>query len=360
LNIKKLIMILFLAIGALTLSACSGSRVAVTNWPGLSADTERAYLSSGSYVYAVDLKTGAEAWRYPAKADSKLLFFANPVITPDGQLLVGSEGTTHALVSIDPATGKDNWAAPFTGAKGPWVASPLVVNDKIYAPNTDGKIYILDMKGNQIGDPIEIGGALWSTPATDGSLMYVTSLDHHLHILDMDGKSIADPIDLGGAAPSAPVMGKDGAYVGSFASKIEFIQPDGNHKPIADTLDWVWGTPTLDGNILYYADLKSNLYSFDISSGKQNWDAKKIGEADSVVARMLVVGDQIYVATEAGKLIALDRDAKVVWDKTIGGKIYTSPVLANDLILVAPYTASISLAAYDAQGKQAWTFTPAK
>jgi len=30
------------------------------------------------------------------------------------------------------------------------------------------------------------------------------------------------------------------------------------------------------------------------------------------------------------------------------------------LILVAPYQAEFVLAAYDAQGKQAWTFTPEK
>ncbi len=72
------------------------------------------------------------------------------------------------------------------------------------------------------------------------------------------------------------------------------------------------------------------------------------------------MGDQIYVATEAGTLVALDRDGKTVWEKTVGGKIYTTPVLSGDLILVAPYQAEFVLAAYDADGKQAWTFTPAE
>ena len=96
---------------------------------------------------------------------SKLLFFATPVLTADGQLLIGSAGTKdHPFVSLDPATGKEKWAEPFNDNEGAWLASPLVLNDKIYAPNTDGFLYILDMNGKQVADPIELGGALWAAP----------------------------------------------------------------------------------------------------------------------------------------------------------------------------------------------------
>jgi outer membrane protein assembly factor BamB len=53
------------------------------------------YVSSGSFIYAVDVQNGREVWRYPAEADSKLLFYATPVLTEDGQLLIGSAGGTH-------------------------------------------------------------------------------------------------------------------------------------------------------------------------------------------------------------------------------------------------------------------------
>ena len=356
-NTKKLILIILFALGALTLSACGG-QVSVANWPGLAADTERAYISSGSHVYAVDLKTGDEVWRYPAEADGKLLFFANPVITQDGQLLIGSEGTNHAFVSINPVTGKDNWVGPFSGAKAPWVASPLVLNDKIYAPNTDGFIYVLDLTGKPAGDPIEIGGALWSAPVTDGTILYVSSLDHHIHLINPQENSSAEPVDLGGAAPSSPAVADDGVYVGSFSSRIEFISSSGKQEVIAEAPNWIWGTPVLDGETLYYADLNGNIFSYDLASGKQNWgDVQPDGP---VVAKLLLVGDQIYVATEAGTLVALDREAKIVWEKEVGGRIYTSPVASGDLVLVAPYQAEFALAAYDPDGKQVWDYTPAK
>ena len=355
-NTKRLILISLLALGALFLSACSGTAVS-NNWHGVAADAEHAYLASGSFVYAVDLTNGKEVWRYPAEANSKLLFYANPVLTADGQLLIGSAGTNHPFVSLNPATGKENWTESFTKGKGAWLASPLVVDDTIYAPNTDGFMYVLGLDGKEVSDPIELGGALWSAPTTDGSSLFVTSLDHHLHIVDPANGVSDQSIDLGGAAPSSPVIGENGVYAGSFASTIEFVQSNGDHKVIATTNNWIWGSPVLDGDTLFYADLNGKVFSLDIASGNQNWEAV---QSDAIVASLLLAGDQLYVATEAGNLIALDRDGKTIWEKSVGGKVYTTPVAAGDLILVAPYQAEFSLAAYDAAGKQAWTFIPEK
>ena len=356
-NKKRLTLISLLVLGSLILSACSG-RALSNNWHGLAADAEHAYIADGTFVYAVDLKTGNEVWKYPAEADSKLSFYATPVLTADGQLLIGSAGTKHPFVSLDPATGKEKWAESFTNNKGAWLASPLVFNDRIYAPNTDGFVYVIDMNGKKAAEPIELGGALWSAPSTDGTLLYVTSLDHYFHVIDPAAGESTEPIDLGGAAPSSPVVGTDGVYAGSFASTIEFIKSNGEHKVIATTENWIWGSPLLDGETLYYADLNGKVFSLDLASGNQNWDT--VQPDGPIVASLLIGGDQIYVATEAGTLVALDREGKTVWEKTVGGKIYTTPVISGDLILVAPYQAEFILAAYDAAGKQAWTFTPEK
>lgn len=353
---KRLILISLLALGAILLSACSGAAFS-NNWPGLAADNERAYVASGSFVYAVDLQSGRQIWRFPAEADGKLLFYANPVLTADGQLLIGSAGQNHTFFSLDPATGKEHWSVQ-NGAKNAWMAPPLVFNDMIYAPNTDGFLYFFDLQGREIARPIELGGALWSQPVTDGEYIYVASLDHRLHIIDPQTRSTFPPVNLGGAAPGSPAVAEGGVYVGSFASKIYFVTPRGESKAVASADTWIWGTPALDGDTLYYADLDGIVYSFDLTSGRQNWDKKK--PDGPIVANPLVVDDQIYIVTEAGGIFALDRDGKIVWDRNPGGKIYTTPVIVGDLILVAPYHADFALAAYDLAGRQAWTFTPGK
>jgi outer membrane protein assembly factor BamB len=138
---------------------------------------------------------------------------------------------------------------------------------------------------------------------------------------------------------------------------MEVVTATGDHRSLVDTEGWIWGAPTLDGETLYFADLEGNVYSYDVASGNQLWEPVK--PDGPIAVSPLVVGDQIFVATESGTLVALDRDGKFT-SFEVGGKIYTTPVISNDLLLVAPYQADFALVALTPDGKQAWKFTPAK
>lgn len=348
---KRIALISFVLLGSVLLSACG--RSPSTSWPGLAADASRVYLANGPFVYGVNLADGTQAWRFPEKG-GKSSFFAAPVLTPDGQLLVGSEGSEHNLFSLDPQTGKEKWVKPFSGAKDRWIASPLVVNNTIYAPNADGRLYVLGMDGAFI-DSVDLGGALWSQPATDGQLLYVTSLDHHFHAVDLASHKIVQTIDLGGAIPGSPTAGPDGVFVGSFSKKLEVIA-DGDHRVLAEAPNWIWGAPALEAGTLFYADLDGNVYSLDLATGRQNWAGVK--PDGPIVASPLITGEQIIVVTEAGSVVALDQDGRNAWDRVLGGKIYSSPVLSGEFILVAPMGAEYPLYALDREGKIAWNFKP--
>ena len=311
---KRFTLILFVLLAALLLSSCSTSAASGgTSWPGLAADADNVYIADGTYVYAATLANGKQLWKFPEKSSSS--FFASPVLTEDGQLLVGSEGNDHALYSIDPKTGKEKWPGPFIDAKNRWVASPLVFNNTIYAPNADGNLYILSM----------------------------------------DGKLI-DAVDLGGAIPGGPVVGTNGLYVGSFTKKLEVVS-NGDHRVLAEAPNWIWGAPVLNGGTLYYADLDGNVYSFDLAGKKQNWSVKLDG---AIVASPLVIGDEIIVATEAGTVVSLDKDGKNVWERAVGGKIYSNIVSSGELTLVSPTSVAFQIAALDKDGKLVWSFTPEK
>ena len=57
-------------------------------------------------------------------------------------------------------------------------------------------------------------------------------------------------------------------------------------------------------------------------------------------------------------MYAVNNAGKIVWQHDVGGQIYTSPVNSTDKIIVAPMQTEFSLAVLDANGNQAWTFTP--
>ncbi len=334
---KRLTLISLVLLGSILLSACVGAGSRSASWPGLTTDASTAYLAKDQSVYAVRLSDGVKLWQYPDKAGASL-FDANPVLTPDGQLLVASAGTDHALISLDPATGKEKWPAQFTGSKDRWIASPLVLNDVIYAPNVDGTLYALNLSTGGLLWQLPVGSSLWSGPVTNGKLIFLTSLDHFLYAVDPQTHQIAWKVNLDGSAPGSPSVSADGStlYVGSFASKVYAIDAaTGQIRWSTKTANWVWGTPGLSGDAIYIADINGQIYSLGSTDGQNAWPV--LAPDGPVTASPLVLPNGVVVATESGSVYAFDAKGNPLWPAVdIGGKIYTSPVLAGDLIVVAP------------------------
>jgi outer membrane protein assembly factor BamB len=360
---KKFILVITILLGAVLLSACAGGPMHGTTWSGLAADGSTVYLADGS-VYAVSLSDGRLLWRYPGS--TKLAFYAPPVITPDGLVIIGSAGTDHSLIAINPRDINPETNAPvdawkFTGAADHWVAAPLVVDNKLFAPNSDGNLYILDLQdGQSVKDAtvVELGGRLWAQPRTDGERVYITSLDHSIFAVDANTYDVLWREDLGGAVPGSVGLSEDGTlYVGSLASKLEKFDPaTGKHQSVVNAENWVWSTPALEGDTLYFGDVDGNFYAFNTSTGKLNWNPVK--PDGPITASPLIKDDHILIATESGSVFAIGSDGRTIWTQKIGGKIYTTPVTAGDLIIVAPLETDFYLAALNENGGQVWTFTP--
>lgn len=355
-------------LGTLALSACAGGAIRGSSWPGLAADENTAYLADGSLVYAVNVSDGKELWHYPEKADSKKAFYAPPVITLDGLVIVGSAGSDHNLIAlnpkdIDPTTNTPVEAWTFAGATDHWVAPPLIIGDQLFAPNADGDLYILDLTDGQSSKKavktIELGGRLWAQPVTDGTRVFVTSLDHSVYGIDLSTYDFWHK-DVGGAVPGSPVIGPDGMlYVGSLTSQLEKFDPaTGEHQPVFTSKNWIWSTPALDGDTLYFGDLDGSFYSYNTASGKLDWNP--IQPDGPITASPLVQNDHLLVATESGSIFAIDKNGKQLWFEAVGGQLYTTPVVSGDKILIAPLGTDFYLAALDSNGRQVWTFTPAK
>lgn len=363
---KKLIFITTILLGAFLLSACAGGTQHGSTWPGLATDGNLIYLADGPFVFAVNLEDGRPVWRYPGDPDGKLAFHAPPAITSDGLVIVGSTGTDHSLFALDPNDINPETNAPseqwkFTGAQDHWIATPLVLENKLFAVNADGNLYILDLQDGQSAKKatvVELGGRLWAQPITDGERVYITSLDHDVIAVDVNTHKVIWHENLGGAVPGSAVLGEDGnLYVGSLESKLEKFDPaTGNHETVLEAENWVWSTPSLDGDTLYFSDVDGNFYSYNTSTSSPNWNAIK--PDGPVTASPLVREEHVLLATESGSVFAIDRDGKVLWSEEVGGKIYTTPIAVGDLTIVAPLETDFYLVALDSDGRRAWTFTP--
>jgi outer membrane protein assembly factor BamB len=358
---KYLPILSVLLLFSLFISACSSAVYSSTGWYGLTASSDTAYLAVGSQVHAVDLNTHAEKWHYPDKANAKITFYANPVLTSDGQLLVASYD--HNLYSLNPAAnGSLNWT--FSGSKNRLIASPLVINNIAYQPSSDGNVYAVDLTTHNAAwnQPAQTGGPIWSTPAADDTCgcIYVASMDHRIYKFDaVSGKLIGKSDDLGGAIVGTPAVGSDGIlYVGTFGKEMLALDNTNfNIKWRFTTHDWVWAGPALANDVLYFGDLAGNFYALNAADGTTDFQVLQVN--NPIVDTPAVSGNKIYFTAESDTIYIADTTGSIT-SKAVGGIIYSAPVLVGDTILVTPSNFSSQLAALSLDGTQKWVYPPPK
>ncbi len=364
---KKTLLLTTFVIFSILLSACSSTIYASTSWHGLTTNqaNDTAFLAAGTQVYSINLTTGQQNWKYPAKPNAKG-FYANPVLSEDGKSLF-VPSYDHKLYSVNPVTGADNWSpesAP--DLKNRLIASPLIVGNVIYQPSSDGNLYAVDVNTGTILWPVDIGGPLWSAPATAPTCncIYVASMNHRVYSIDLTSRQVTHQSeDLGGSIVGTPTVGPDGTlYVGTFSNKLYALNPDLSIKgqPFS-TQNWVWAGPALENNVLYIGDLSGYLYAVNAADLTQVW---RLQPKNSIVSTPLVSGDNIYLTTEGDTLFVINTAGQVISSTVAGGVIYSAPLIAGDNLLVAPTGLGTTLlVAYNLQNPSAapkWSFVPAK
>jgi len=361
-NMKKhfLLFLLFLTT-AFLLSSC-GSGYVTTSWPGVAvnADGNTAYAAYGGHIYAVNLENGTEIWRYPEKAENAIQFYATPALTPDGQVIVGDYG--HTLYSLDAKTGALKWK--FEQAHNRYIAGALVAGNAIYAPNADGNLYAVSFSGSALWEqPFHSVRPLWATPTNDPDCecIYLAAMDHHLYTINPNNGEVRwKSEDLGGAMAGTPTFMPDGKiFAGTFANELVALdQENGSIIGVPYLANsWIWSGPALAGDRLYFGDILGNFY---ILSAVDLSEVKVITGTDPIVATPLIVDEIVYVVNKAGVVQAYDMEGNALWKQTVTGKLYTTPVLNGESILVGVTESDTLLIAFNLDGAQKWSFTPAK
>ncbi|MFC1878310.1 PQQ-binding-like beta-propeller repeat protein [Chloroflexota bacterium] len=273
------------------------------------------------------------------------------------------EDSEAAAGADDSPCDPTKWA--FVGAKNRFVAAPLVAHGLIFAPNADNNLYTLNLSGN-LRWQYEVDHTLWSKPTVNGKTVYISSMDHHVYAIDIEtGDLLWKSEDLGGAIAGDPTLGPDGVlYVGTLGSNMVALDTASGSVLWRFTADgWVWSGPTLEGEVLYFGDLSGNFYAISTADGQPIWPSVKpdAGDSAAISDKPLLVGDTLYLVTQSGKLYAIKKESGATrWSKDIDEKatLYGSPVLAGELIVVAPLGAEAMLYAFDIEGSPRWQFTP--
>jgi outer membrane protein assembly factor BamB len=352
---KKLLIPIFVLIAAAILLAGCATGLTPSSWTGVTVTADVAYLAGGPYVYAVNLQTGAELWRFPDKASAANPFYAAPVLTSDGQLIFG--GFDRKLYSVNPQTGKVNANWPFTGARDRYMGSVLVVGDVVYAPNSDYNMYAVSLTNGTKLWSFRADQSLWAAPVADGKNLYFGTLGGKVYAVNAQTGALVWKTDVDTAVLGSPVV-KDGVlYVTTYSGQLVALDSATGSsiwsQPVSGR---IWSGPVLDGDHLYFGDTSGGLYAYDLT-GALVWQQKLNG---AVVGSPSISNATLAVGTDLGNLYFMGLDGQNLRPVSVSGKVYASPVPAGTLILVAPTSGDNFLIALDENGAQKWVYTPAK
>jgi len=350
---KKIVLLVGFLTLAILLSGCASGMIP-SSWPGVASDGENVYVAFANQVYAVQVSNGVELWRFPEKVSAKALFYAPPVITADGQLIVS--GYDSILYSINPKNGSENWT--FTGAGDRWIGSAAVGDDRIYAPSADFNLYALDLQGN-LEWTFKTGAAIWSQPVIGEGLVYVASFDSTIYALETTtGKMVWSQV-LNGAVLGPLTVGENGMVFATTLGKsiYAFDSATGKIMWTSPSTAFIWAGAVPGNDSVFIGNSDGRFSSLAMTNGKENWTIQPDG---AILGTSLVLPDQVVFGTESGSLVSVDYTGKITWTKSFTGMVYSNPILAGDLIIMAPLEGDHMLIALDQSGNQQWVFTPAK
>jgi outer membrane protein assembly factor BamB len=354
-NFSKLKLLVIVIFASIVLSACGA--LPTSSWPGVAVSSKGdfVYVAYATGVYKVDATNGSMAWRYPDKADAAKQFYAAPGIS-DSLVVVGDYG--NALFGLDSGNGAEKWTN--TDAKDKWIAGMLIVDKAILAPSADGNLYSLSLDG-KVNWKFTANADFWANPVSDGKTVYVPSMDHFLYAINLSDGKLVWKTDLGASGVYGLALGDDGTiYLSTLADEVLAIRADGRSivwrfKPKGS----VWAVPVVKDGIVYIGDLNNKVYAISASNGQSKWEVDAPGP---VLCSPAVTPNGLVFASETGAVFMLDFNGKLVWNKTINGKLYSAPVIAGQQVIVGITSGDkdVLLATYDFTGKDGWTFTAPK
>ncbi len=227
------------------------------------------------------------------------------------------------------------------------VASPLLLNGKLYVCSIGGTLHAIDKdKGQPVeefqfnaGRPLKAG--FRSGPVTDGELIYITCYDHNLYAVDPNNGMVLWNFTTNQKIEGAPALMGGKIYVTNWAGRVYCIDKESGRE------DWFYTSKTairctpvgFDGK-LYYGDEDGNFTC--LNTGAQPnllWEFKAGKE---IYGTPVTDGDSVWFTSLDGNIYCLDADTGAQkWMFKTGEEIWAGPHL--DVFALVPETSTASL-----------------
>jgi outer membrane protein assembly factor BamB len=348
------------------------------NWPGLTLSDDTVYVISGTpqEVYLLEAETGVVKATFTPSGERRGLLWWSPVTVAEdaaglGLAFVGfsePQSKLYRLYAFDAETGQERWHLP---ADDLLLAAPTYGDGVVYFGASDGQLYAADLETQTIkaGWPFKAQEAIWGSPLLVENRLYVASMDHRLYCLDAETGQLIWDFEAGGALAVQPALDavRGTLYVGSFDGHLYAVQAESGQAVAGFDFkaeNWIWSEVLLGDEQLFATALDGKLYALDPVTGAvlspYPYDSSEVaGQPDRIRAAPARAGDRVLVATELGRLIAVE-NAQRLWHWPSGApetSLLTTPVASGDRVFIVSTDGQVQTLDTES-GTQLWSFVP--
>ena len=384
------LMILVLLLATFVLTSCAGAANA-TNWPGLSTDGENLFVAYGPGVFGIEAESQNLLWSY--RPENASLFFYAPPSVENGRAVIGDFGAAQGLfspqtiVSIYGLDVADNavqtlWTKNDL-AKDRIVAAPLQIDGIAYVATADNLLLALDTESGEEVWRFVADFSIWAQPTYYEGTLFVASLDRHLYAVDASDGSEKWSAEISGAMSAQPIVNEaeNLVYAASYDRAVHALDIDnGDEVWTVPATDWIWSAPALEDNTLYFGDSSGNVFAVNAANGDVLWESgvhsmnvvagavqnPPLEIKGSIQASPVVQDGVVYFASlgneesEEGLLVAMKTaTGEELWQTTTPAPLFSTPVIIDDVIVVAMQSEAGVLQAYELEtGNLAWSYAP--
>ncbi len=333
---------------AIFLAGCANVRRGVS-WPDLELVTineqTRVLVTYNDRIEAIDPYQGGQVhvirdtdgevlrdtngdvreWSVEVKFGNNETVYTSPFIVDDA-FIFPTYDNRFIEIDIETAELASEEGIPLTDGV---VADAVLTDDLIYVPYRLRDVVALNPETYQEVWRFETEGGVWATPLLIDGILYITSINHKLFAVDAaTGESIwSEPVDLEGAIASTPLYYNDFLYVGSYSHKMYQVSLNGQIVNEYEGNNWIWGTPVVEDDVLYFTDLNGWVYALNADDLSEIWSERPVQRG--IRPAPLITEDYVVVAARDGSVYWLNRETGLtVQDYPIDGK----PELLSDIL----------------------------
>jgi outer membrane protein assembly factor BamB len=286
--------------------------------------------SFDEYLYALDLASGKEKWKYKAGPIK-----ASPAVR-DGIVYVGNaDGIFHCVEGTKDEKGQMGRKRWTFDTDGEITSGANFAGDLVLFGCHDETLYCLTKDGKEKWK-FKTQGPVYGSPALAGGKTFVAGCDSKLHVLDIATGKEERSVDLGGQTGASGAVVGDQFYVGTMTNQFDAIDWKKGHIVWTFHADErpqpFYSSAAVTEQFVLAGSRDRRLYALERKTGKEVWSFATGGKVD---ASPVVAGKRVYAPSLDGNLYVLDLASGRQLDKVqLDSPILSSPAVAAGRLVV--------------------------